>query len=273
MVNLRHKKERKVIMNELRFWNGNKSLARQQHEFNVLSAIQQGGNMPWSIIHDTTDYPNAEDESRIFQRGADLLTTVAGNRKFAQDEHIAIHQPICGGILGCRILVIRTSEQALFDHIEESALKNKIAGIPATWADADLLRYNGYQVLEKGSLDQMFLMLREGLCDFIPLGINEVQSLFKQSSNTNQEITIETNMMLFYPLPIVFYLHPQRLDLKKSIERGIEKLTQNGTLQRIYRYHYQNAIQSMTPEKRRIIQLTNPNLNQHWLGFKAYYMK
>ncbi|EKO3879718.1 ABC transporter substrate-binding protein, partial [Vibrio metschnikovii] len=96
-----------------------------------------------------------------------------------------------------------------------SALKNKIAGIPATWADADLLRYNGYQVLEKGSLDQMFLMLREGLCDFIPLGINEVQSLFKQSSNTNQEITIETNMMLFYPLPIVFYLHPQRLDLKK----------------------------------------------------------
>ncbi len=40
----------------------------------------------------------------------------------------------------------------------ETQLKAMVAGIPATWADADLLRQNGYQVLEKGSLEQMFLL-------------------------------------------------------------------------------------------------------------------
>ncbi|ARN67561.1 ABC transporter substrate-binding protein [Vibrio vulnificus] len=258
--------------NMSRFWNGNKSWTRQQHERDVLQALRPALSAYWPMLEDTTAYPNAEDEGRVFETGIDLLTTVAGNQKFAPGQFLEVSHALCGGILGCRVLVVRASDTAHFADVTETQLKAMVAGIPATWADADLLRQNGYQVLEKGSLEQMFLLLQEGLCDFIPLGINEAQSLLEEYPHASEKLAIEPSLMLYYPLPVVFYVAPQHPALHKEMTAALNKLEQAGTLQLLYEKHYARSVNQMNPQQRQVIELMNPALSPVWQGFQPRYL-
>lgn len=51
----------------LNFWNGNKSLTRQQHELDVLRAVLQAQQLPYDIVHDATNYPLAANEANILR--------------------------------------------------------------------------------------------------------------------------------------------------------------------------------------------------------------
>ncbi|ELP3503669.1 transporter substrate-binding domain-containing protein [Vibrio vulnificus] len=256
----------------IRFWNGNKSPTRQQHELDVLLALRPTLQAYWPMVEDTTPYPNAKDEGAVFEKGADLLTTVAGNQKFALGQFLEVSHALCGGILGCRVLVVRAADTTHFADVTETQLKAMIAGIPATWTDADLLRHNGYRVLEKGSLDEMFLLLQEGLCDFIPLGINEAKSLLDASPNASDKLTVEPSIMIYYPLPVVFYLAPQHSELKEIIEMSLNELEQQGKLQSLYNKHYAQSVQKMDPQARRVFELFNPNLGHAWQAFQPRYL-
>ncbi|MBE4591317.1 ABC transporter substrate-binding protein [Vibrio navarrensis] len=256
----------------LNFWNGNKSWTRQQHELDVLHAVLQAQELPCNIVHDTTDYPLATDEANIFTFGTDLTTTVAGNRKFAKGTYLVVPHAICGGILGCRVLIVRRGEQDQFAHLSISELKRRIAGIPGTWADAELLRQNGFKVLEQGTLAQQFLLLQEGLCDFIPLGINEAQSLLDGHRQESNRLVIEPSLMLFYPLPIIFYLHPRQTKLQKDLDQGLQTLEQRGVLEHIYRKHYGAAVQHLSPNKRKVFHLVNSQLPEEWHDFTPLYL-
>ncbi|EOX4127738.1 substrate-binding periplasmic protein [Vibrio cholerae] len=256
----------------LNFWNGNKSWTRQQHELDVLRAVLQAQELSCDIIHDVTDYPLAADEANIFALGTDLTTTVAGNLKFAKGTYLMVPHAICGGILGCRVLVVRRGEQDQFAQLSLSELQQHIAGIPGTWADAELLRQNGFRVLEQGTLVQQFLLLQEGLCDFIPLGINEAQSLLDEHSYETGRLVIEPSLILYYPLPIVFYVHPAQPQLQEVINKGLLHIDHNGELERLYQKHYGESVLRMNPKQRKVIPLVNKQLSDEWREFKPIYL-
>jgi len=257
----------------LNFWNGNKSWTRQQHEIDVLRAVLQAQKLPCNIFHDVTDYPLASDEANIFTFGIDLTTTVAGNRKFAKGTYLVVPHAICGGILGCRVLIVRYGEQDQFAHLSISELKQRIAGIPGTWADAELLRQNGFKVLEQGTLAQQFLLLQEGQCDFIPLGINEAQSLLDDYAHEMGRLSIEPSLMLYYPLPIVFYIHPAQPKLQKAIQKGLVQIDHSGELESIYQKHYGEAVLRMNPKQRKMIPIVNYQLSDKWNEFRPMYLE
>ncbi|EKF9986819.1 transporter substrate-binding domain-containing protein [Vibrio cholerae] len=256
----------------LNFWNGNKSLTRQQHELDVLRAVLQAQEIPYDIFHDVTDFPLASDEANIFALGTDLTTTVAGNLKFTKGTYLMVPHAICGGILGCRVLVVRRGEQDQFAQLSLSELQQRIAGIPGTWADAELLRQNGFQVLEQGTLAQQFLLLQEGLCDFIPLGINEAQSLLDAHSHETPRLAIEPSLMLYYPLPIVFYIDPEQPQLEEVIKKGLLLIDHNGELERLYQKHYGESVLRMNPKQRKVIPIVNKQLSDEWREFKPIYL-
>ena len=102
----------------INFWNGNKSPARQAYELELLQTILNTQSLPANLItNDVTNYPNAEDEGDIFNQGADLLVTVAGNKKFDGKASIKLKQPLCRGLLGYRILIIRQQDKNKFTNI------------------------------------------------------------------------------------------------------------------------------------------------------------
>ncbi|WED23875.1 transporter substrate-binding domain-containing protein [Vibrio sp. JC009] len=249
--------------NKITFWNGNKSIARQAHEFKLLEAVLQASCDTYgdfTLQSDLMDYPDAEDEGNIFYKGADILVTVAENSKFHGKEFIEIGTPLAKGILGNRILIIRQEMQESFKSIKEAELKTLKAGIPATWADADLFRHNGYKVVEKGLFEEIFQRLKAGECDYVSLGANEVETIFDTMASAIGGLAIESDLMLYYPFPLVFYVHPLKPELAERVEKGLKEITASGEFDSLFEQYYGTCVRSLALENRRKIVLENPQL-------------
>ena len=246
----------------INFWNGNKSPTRQAYELDLLQTIlNTQSSSPINIHNDITDYPVADDEGNVFSNGTDVLTTIAGNKKFNAKPTIKIDRPLCKGLLGYRILIIRQQDSEKFSKIDATTLKSLIAGIPATWVDADLFRANQYKVLEQGSLQDILQLLKGKQCDYVSLGANEVHSLFAQIAAPLKGLIIESNIVLQYPFPLVFYVHPDKEELAQDIETGLDIISKTGDFNTLFESHYGDVINKLNLHSRKTINLHNPNIS------------
>ena len=251
-------------METVRFWNGNKSPVRARYERDVLGAVLAATEEDFGaaqVIEDRTDYPRAEDEGNIFQAGADLLVTVAGNPKFTGISRQMIPSSLVGDLLGKRLLIVRKDALSRFDQMRTGAeLKQCLAGIPATWADADLFRANGYPVREEGSLEDIFQRLANGRFDYVSLGVLEIEELFASLGKAAGNLALEPTLMLQYPMPLVFYVHPARDTLAMRITRGMQDIRESGALKALRDRTFKATLENLHLEQRRIIYLENPML-------------
>lgn len=253
-----------MIINEkqVRFWNGNKSPIRREYEKQLLSlCLSEADFVDADVLVDESDYPSAEDEGNIFSNGCDVLVSVAGNQKFSGKPTRMIEIPVCKGILGHRLLIILKQHAKRFGNINSiEQLQKMTIGIPATWADADLFRKNGYTVSEKGSLDDNFTRLLSQKIDYITLGINEIESILEKLGDFKKELLIEQNILIYYPLPLVFYVHPEKMQLANIVKNGLQTAIANGKHAALFEMHHPNIVDRLALRKRKTLQLTNPYL-------------
>ena len=260
-------------MQNLNFWNGNKSSARQNYELALLKACLKVTNTEYGLVNlidDKTDYPRAEDEAAIFDNGADILVTVAGNVKFKDKHKLIISQPLTKGLLGYRLLLVRDTSLAKFALLSKpQQLQALSIGIPDTWADAELFRYNQYKVIEKGTLDDLFLLLKNGTFDYVALGVNEVEEIFNHRVAPVGGISIEPSLLLYYPFPLVFYVNPFNPALAERIENGLKMIVHNGEHERLFKYYHGDVAQRLNLRNRRMFTLDNPILPADMQSFSA----
>lgn len=244
------------------FWNGNRSDIRQDYERDVLYAVLTATRSdfgPFQISESITEYPGL-DESFVFSKYKHhLFVTVAGNQKFKPEDRIMIAKPIAKNLLGYRIPIIKYSNEERFTTSKSiSELKQLKNGIPVSWSDATVFRYNGYEVAEEGNFDDIFERLASGKCDYTAFGANEVQSVFKNRASKQTGLVINTNLMFFYPFPLVFYVNPQMPDLAKRIELGLQTITESGELDTLFNSYYASCLEELNLNQRKIILLDNP---------------
>jgi hypothetical protein len=260
-------------MQQVYFWNGNKSPARQSYETALLQACLKATDAEYSSVNvciDNTDYPNADDEANIFANGADVLVTVAGNVKFQNKPRIVISQPLTKGLLGYRLLLVRDQSLSKFAQIKQpQQLQQLSVGIPETWADAELFRYNRYKVIEQGNLDNLFLLLKNGTFDYVALGVNEIEEIFKHRAVPIGGISIEPSLMLYYPFPLVFYVNPCNPVLAQRIEKGLKLIAINGEHETLFSHHHGDVAQRLNLRNRNTLSLTNPMLPPDMTGFSG----
>lgn len=248
----------------IHFWNGNKSHARQVYEHQLLELVVRQAGISLEIENDKTDYPLADDEGSVLERGADLLVTVAGNRKFASKAYIEIPIALCQGLLGLRVAIIRQPRQSEFELMTQETLKKQSVGVPDTWVDAELFRYNGYRVDERGSLEEMLQWLEEGAVDYLTLGVTEAADILALHQNGGHSLVIEETKLLRYPLPLVFYVSESQPELAEKLTQGLMTILDNGTFDALFKQHFGAALQSVGVESRHCIELINPFLPHHF---------
>lgn len=258
---------------EISMWNGNKTESRQEYEREVLAAALAVTNKThgdWNLSIDNTSYPAAEDEASVFRaKNFDIFGTVAGNQKLVNEKKILIPLPLMKGLLGYRILIIRAEDKEKFAAIKSTKTLQKLrAGIPETWADAELFRQNGYQVVEKGSFDDLFTRLHNKEFDYVSLGANEVAGVFAERAATGQFI-IEETLLLYYPFPLVFYVNPANPALAERVTEGLNIINNNGQLDKVFHRYFGKDLERFKFKDRQIIQLTNPILPPEMASFKS----
>lgn len=257
----------------IKLWNGNKTASRQQYEREVLELALKASSKKtgdWALVEDLTDYPRAEDEASVFRsKGFDIFGTVAGNTKLANEEKILIPLPLMKGLLGHRILIIRATDKEKFAAIKTPAqLQQFTMGIPATWADAELFRQNGYPVVEKGSFEELFTRLENKEFDYVTFGANEVTSVFKERAAKSGQLMVESSLLVFYPFPLVFYVNPDNTALAERVTQGLKIINENGELDKIFDRYFAADLTAVNLHRRTMITLKNPILPTEMADFK-----
>ena len=260
-------------MQNIVFWNGNKSPARQNYEAALLEACLEVTDLEYGLVQtqvDNTDYPNAEDEANIFASGADILVTVAGNIKFKDKQKLVIPQPLTKGLLGYRLLLVRDESLTKFAQINTpQQLQTLSIGIPETWADAALFRHNQYKVIEQGTLDDVFLLLKKGVFDYVALGVNEIEEIFEHRIAPLGGISIEPSLMLYYAFPLVFYVHARNNILAERIDKGLKMIIANGEHDTLFSDYHGDVAQRLNLQNRNMFTLKNPMLPPEIENFSA----
>ncbi|MDO9595270.1 MAG: transporter substrate-binding domain-containing protein [Lutibacter sp.] len=252
----------KSKITEIDFWNGNRSEIRQRYEREILEAIlkvtvDKYGD--FKIKESFSEYPGTQESLVFSEKNHHLFVTIAGNQKFSDEEKIVILKPIAKNLLGYRIPIIKSKDVEKFKkNIDNKKLKSYKLGIPETWSDAEIFRFNNYKVAEEGTFDDIFERLSEGKFDYVTFGANEVSSVFENRASKLKTLEIENDLLFFYPFPLVFYVNPRMPKLAERVALGLQKITDSGELDAVFNKYYANIVQNLQLDKRTLFVLENP---------------
>lgn len=180
---------------------------------------------------------------------------------FANDLLIPVNIPIFKGLLGYRIFVIRKADQKLFDHVNTlTDLQAFIAGQGSFWGDTKVLEQAGLPVVTSTKGRRLWTMLAKERFDYLPLAVHEPWQDLEMRPELN--LVVEKNLMLVYPMALLFYVNKNNQALHQGLEKGMKMAIADGSYDTLLKAS--NMIQSASNfakiESRKIIYINNPAL-------------
>ena len=139
-------------------------------------------------------------------------------------------------------------------------IKSLVAIQGKDWLDGNILKINGFNVENTSWMSSIYKTLDAGHVDYFPRSIIEANTEFKQLNNDN--LAIEQNILLNYPLAIYFFVHKDNTDLAQSIETGLRKAKADGTFDKLLFEHpdHKEALATANLAKRTLYSIPNPLL-------------
>ncbi|MER2492794.1 hypothetical protein [Catenovulum sediminis] len=170
-----------------------------------------------------------------------------------------IRVPLYKGLIGWRLLLIKSANQTRFDKLNTLAdLQRYIAGQGHDWPDTDILAANGFRIVSSSSYEGLFEMLEKNRFDFFPRSIIEIGNELK--SHTEYNLSIEKTLLLHYPAAFYFFVNRANSALKIRLENGFNTAISDGSFDALFYKYNQQHIQQANIQKRKILKLHNPNL-------------
>ncbi|MCP8900855.1 transporter substrate-binding domain-containing protein [Gilvimarinus xylanilyticus] len=234
-------------------WIGGNAPGRAQHEISVIrQALERTRHSfgPYRLV--ISDDPSKASQWRQhLARGEIMHIVPTSYTDFPPDEIKLIPVPIAGGKLGYRNLVVLKERLSEFGQIDSHAeLSGYTAGQGASWPDMWVYEANELPIRGANGLPDLFALLREGNIDYIPLGVEETESILELHSGEGAELAVVPELMIYYPLssfPVVSNQHPE---LASRLQAGLEAMHADGSLP---------SDEASKPRRCRVINLENPS--------------
>lgn len=183
----------------------------------------------------------------------------------ANAEVIEIPVDILRGLQGYRVCLINSQAGVDFSRIHDlDSLKTIRIGQGVGWTELAIYYANGIRPLEPPNLTGLYPMLGFKRIDCIPLGINEIDGIVEHEQKTFPFMAIEPSLLIYYDLPIYFYVSKKHPEIARRFELGLKKLKASGEFDRIFQKYHLANIHSLKLSNRKIICLKSPlSRNQH----------
>jgi ABC-type amino acid transport substrate-binding protein len=188
-------------------------------------------------------------------------------RKDWEAQLLPIKIPIMKGALGLRVLLIRKDMQPEFTAINSlEQLKQKLGGVTRYWSITEIFEHYKFNIVKTNRQDSMFAMLEKRRFDYVSRGINEILLEYQKFKPQNPNLHIETTLLVNIPLPVYFFVNPNKPHLAERIEVGLKEIINNGVLDSIFMKHFKGKFQQLNLLERKVFELKNPNLTSpHYL--------
>ncbi|WP_020210124.1 hypothetical protein [Gilvimarinus chinensis] len=237
-------------------WVGGNAPGRAEHEVRVIrEALDRTGAEfgPYQLQVSREASVTARWRQHLAE-GEIMHIVPTSYTDFPPEEITLIPVPVAGGRLGYRNLVVLKDRLAEFAQIEShSELSKYTAGQGITWPDMWVYEANELPIRGAKELSQLFGLLRNEDIDYIPLGVEETESILKHYTASEDEFAVVPELLIYYPLssfPVVSNQHPE---LIRRLKAGLEAMHADGSLP------LNIGLGPEKPRQCRVIKLENPS--------------
>jgi len=209
----------------------------------------------------------------------DLFWT--GADKYTESELNAIRIPLDMGLMGFRRFIISSRQQALFEEIDSLEQLKRLTACQGTyWPDTKILRSAGLKVLDTPVHEDLFELLGTGRCDYFPRGFHEGPAEVEEWKSVFPDLMVSDRIIIHYPFTIYFYTRKGEAWLADALERGLERMIDDGLLLEYMKTHPSTS--HLFPleqfKSATFIELPNPHFNEdtrvddprYWLTEQAF---
>lgn len=250
-----------------RYWDWGKTPKRDDYQIEVLKLALQKTEPaygPFSVVR-VADTMSTSRSRREIHAGTRLNIHAAPWRDLSADVPLArnhmISTPVLGGLLGYRTLIVRRKDLPKFKAIGSAAqLKQLVAGQGRAWVDVEVFRHNGYQVVDSGNIETLLDMLVNQRFDYLPISVVEADFLLREHAQQAEHLALVPGLMLYYPLPTVFYVSENEPRLAERLEAGMAMVKRDGSLDALTARYFQKEIRQIKASANRCFLLSHPLL-------------
>jgi hypothetical protein len=165
--------------------------------------------------------------------------------------------PLRRGLLGVRLLLARPADAERLSKVTSirELQTGFTLGYGQGWLDRREMMALGFRMETASGYRNLFEMLRGGRFDYLSRGISEIGPELADPGLAGSGMVVVPDIALFYPLDDFFYLPARRTRLGAEIERGLQRLLENGRYNRMLDAHFGTMMRDARLDQRRILHL------------------
>lgn len=188
----------------------------------------------------------------------DIDVIALGTNAEREAQLLPIKIDILRGIVGFRLLVIRSADQERITRMDDISLRKQLMfGLNSQWADLPIMRANGFSVVTSSDYENLFVMLAANRFDAFPRGLNEARRELDERKQNYPQLAIEKSKALYFPYPVYFWVNKNNVALAKRIELGLTRSLADGSFRKLFESYHAAEITAIKKEKRKVILLDN----------------
>jgi len=192
-----------------------------------------------------------------------LTVMYLGTTPEMEKELIPIRIPVDKGLGGYCIFLIRKENQKRFAAVDSlNELRKFKYGLGLGWIDVGILQSNRFQVVTASCYDCIFEMMEHKRSDAALRAAVEVLDEYEQRKTAMPDISIETNLCMYYPMPMYFWF-PKTDEGKRlaaRAEEGMRLIIEDGSYDKIFTDYQGYKIERLKLKSRKIFRIDNPFL-------------
>jgi hypothetical protein len=201
-----------------------------------------------------------------------LLIELTYQQKLEQKlDLIYVNFPVDLGIVGYRVCFASPAIYPKLKNVRTlDDLKQFSIGQGVAWADSDILRHNGLNVIEISSFNSLFNMVEYGRIDLFCRGANELQPEYDALKDTGN-LLYDEYFVLHYSMPRFYYLNKRNQLAKERIEKGLMIAYQDGSVKALWEKHFLASVEFVKLKQRREFKLENPFITPLQEHYEKYF--
>ena len=250
-----------------RYWDWGKTPKRDRYQIAALNLALQKTTPTYGpyVVEQVVETMSTSRIRREIHSGKRINVQAAPWRDLEADDPIEraimVATPVMSGLLGYRRLIVRHDDLPKFKAItSDTQLKPLVAGLGRGWVDNTVLRHNGYQVVDSGNIATLLNMLASRRFDYLPISVVEADFLMKEHEQLVDTLALVPGLMLYYPLPVVYYVSASDPRLAARLEAGLSMAKRDGSLDALTARYFSREIELVKASAGRCFTLTHPLL-------------
>lgn len=179
--------------------------------------------------------------------------------------------PVDLGVTGYRICFVSPAARREVAGIRTLDVLRRFRVVQGVgWADVAILRHNGFRVETLAQYEDLFLAVADNRADLFCRGVNELDAEFRARPKMIG-LDYDRTMALVYPLPRFFFSNRQNGRALERIGKGLRQAYRDGSLQKLWRAHYQHAVRFARLQQRHLFHLETPGIDRIDFDFRKYF--